>query len=161
MDGHRREAVLQRGGHRGLAVFHDGDLLAVGREQRDRGFTVDLNILHIGHILDAQHQQILGAQGTNAINLGHCSTPSPSDPTPAVWRVASSRSHLLSASTVTRLAVLFSPPALLIGTVRTWLTALGRCRSTDRRPLSSVAAFTTMPSASTKLRWNCLAAIPR
>ena len=49
----------------------------------------------------------------------------------------------------------------VIGTFRIVRSGSGRTRSIDRSPSFRSAPVTSMPSASTKVRWNCRAAIPR
>ena len=50
---------------------------------------------------------------------------------------------------------------LAISTVRGFCSTTRRSRSMLSNPLSSQAPDTSMPSASTKERWNCRAAMPR
>src|SRR3546814_16524455 len=71
--------------------------------------------------------------------------------------------HFCPATSCSRLApsTILPAPALLILIVRTSGSTTWRLRSTCSNPRSRVAPVISIPSASTKLRWNWRAAMPR
>src|SRR5579859_77148 len=140
-DGHL--VGLQRGGEGKVAIGGDGQRRAIGADDGPGLGAIDLNFTDIGHVLDAQHGEGMFAHGRGVRAGGFV------------------LHDYFPFETPRALPSMVFDPACSILTVRTRVSGRGRCRSICSKPLSIVAFLTSIPSASTKARWNCRAAMPR
>src|SRR5438105_3243691 len=149
---HRVELVASRQGNGCVAAIRDYDRRAVGgvqREQRRAGLelrrlreqalhVLQADRLDVGNLAAAEARKGFRRDGGQLVLfVGHW----PSTP---FW-----------SSPVLRQS------CCLMAIVFTTRSGSGRARSIDSSPFLRSAPSTSMPSASTKVRWNCRAAMPR
>src|SRR6185503_7522460 len=125
------ELVLLHRGEGDVARRRHADLCAVGRMDREAGHAVDDAGLDISELLHSDEGEILGRHLAKLLGDRHVPLLSP--PTGFLMPF---------------------PAGVLISIARTMPSAARRRRSIFKSPLSRAAPTTSMPSASTKLRWN-------
>src|SRR5580658_2182799 len=160
------QVVLPQGGEGEVAVGQNGHLRTVGGMNGiGRGAVVG-DALYIGDILDSQEREFLGGDEPQFLDFVHHFGPfllaSGAGPgtiaPPLSFRQGRVAAHLSVPCSMTWRPALAGP---LISTLRTRPSTTTRTRSMFKSPLSSDALATSIPSASTKERWNCRAAMPR
>src|SRR5579859_535305 len=144
MSADRGAISLQRGRKGEFAVGGERERGAVGADDGPGFVAVDADFADISDILDAQHGEGVLAHGAGA----------------GIAALFGLRDYF-PFETPRALPSMVFDPACSILTVRTRVSGRGRCRSICSKPLSIVAFLTSIPSASTKARWNCRAAMPR
>src|SRR5579875_1541510 len=137
MQADRLKLVLLHRGEGNVARGRHADLRAVGGVDGEASDAVDDGGLDVSELLHADQGEILRRH--LAQFLGNVHDPLLSPP----------------------IALLRFPDGVLISMARTTPSVARRRKSTFKSPLSSAAPSTSMPSASTKQRWNWRAAMPR